>query len=251
MNDIVYERKLRIRSDQVNMTRDIRTSELFRLLEQASIAHTEELGCTRDKTLDRGLLWVIARQELTIEEMPRYDDEIVIKSRPGNMMHVLFPRFYEVWKDGRCIIRGEALWMLISEESRGMIMPEDYDISIPGAPQTGEIDIPALRIPEEAGAPVSETPLKVRFSQIDLNGHVNNTRYFDMIDDALGGRSASMTPVHITANYLSEMRMDEEFTLEVYEDRDTLYFDGVSGKPMFRIAIEYAGRNQASGSVKK
>lgn len=52
--NLTYEKKILIRSEQVDMTRKLRMSELFRLMEEASIAHTEELGCTRDRTLEIG-----------------------------------------------------------------------------------------------------------------------------------------------------------------------------------------------------
>ena len=83
IDNLTYEKRIRIRSEQVDMTRKLRISELFRIMEEASIAHTEALGCTKDKTLDRGLLWVIARQSAEIEELPAYDDEIVIRSWQG------------------------------------------------------------------------------------------------------------------------------------------------------------------------
>ena len=52
----IYRKELLLRSEHVDMYRRLRTSELFRLLQEASIRHTEELGMGRDKTLDRGVL---------------------------------------------------------------------------------------------------------------------------------------------------------------------------------------------------
>ena len=169
------------------MTRKLRMSELFRLMEEASIAHTEKLGCTRDRTLDRGLLWIITRQQAEIEELPAYDEEITVRSWQGDMMHVFFPRFYEIERAGRVIVRGQALWMLIDEESRQMIMPEDYDIFIPGRPGSDDMMLAPVVIPEELkeADPAIRQELVTRFSQVDINGHMNNTRYFDIIDDAL------------------------------------------------------------------
>ena len=153
---LTYEKKILIRSEQVDMTRRLRMSELFRIMEEASIAHTEELGCTRDRTLDRGLLWIITRQQAEIEELPAYDEEITVRSWQGDMMHVFFPRFYEIERAGRVIVRGQALWMLIDEESRQMVMPEDYDIFIPGRPGSDDMMLAPVVIPselrEESGA---------------------------------------------------------------------------------------------------
>ena len=263
------------------MTRRLRMSELFRIMEEASIAHTEELGCTRDRTLDRGLLWIITRQQAEIEELPAYDEEITVRSWQGDMMHVFFPRFYEIERAGRVIVRGQALWMLIDEESRQMVMPEDYDIFIPGRPGSDDMMLAPVVIPselreEESGddgsgregaGTVIRQDLVTRFSQVDINGHMNNTRYFDIIDDALytlhpadsndesnsGTGTVKTIPRLVRANYLSELRAGDCFTLTGYAGRSSdsaaaegagtgtaLYFEGADGdKVKFRIAYEF------------
>ena len=297
-----YEKKILIRSEQVDMTRRLRISELFRLMEEASIAHTEEIGCTREKTLDRGLLWVITRQQAQIEELPKYDEEIIIRSWQGDMMHVFFPRFYEIERAGKIIVRGQALWILIDEEEREMIMPEEYGIEIPGRPGSDDMMLPPVVMPKGfthsgagtnaaepgngadkgAGIFVAEN-LVTRFSQVDINGHMNNTRYFDIIDDAMysfctGGAEAAGWSEHgtmaaktaglsehgtvaaktaglsehgpmavrrvprvIRANYLSELRAGDRFTLTGYrEENGAVFYEGADGdKIKFRIAYEF------------
>ena len=236
---LIYEKKILIRSEQVDMTRRLRMSDLFRLLEEASIAHTEELGCTRDKTLDRGLLWIITRQLVEINEMPAYDEEIIVRSWQGDMQHVFFPRFYEIERAGDVLIRGQALWMLMKEDDRSMVMPEDYDIFIPGRPDAEDMMLPAIVVPKDIDVTES-IPLVTRFSQVDINGHMNNTRYFDIIDDALWGNGDPVRiPKSVLANYLSELRLGDEFTLSEYKDGDTLFFEGAADKPYFRVKITY------------
>ena len=65
----VYREELLLRSKDVDMFRRLRTSELFRLLQEASIRHTEQLGMGRDKTLDKGILWVLLMQRAEIVRM--------------------------------------------------------------------------------------------------------------------------------------------------------------------------------------
>ena len=238
MTDLYYEQPLLVRSEQVNMKRVLRTSELFKLLEEASIAHTEALGCTRHRTLDRGLLWVITRQSVEIDALPDYDDEITVRSWPGPMMHVFFPRHYEIVRNGKGIIRGEALWVLIDERTRQIAMPEEYGIEIPGVPDAPEVLLPPIRIPSDA--PAFTQALETRFSQVDINGHMNNTRYFDVIDDAMGvAFHDTASPRSIQANYLSELRAGDSYTLCGYRDGDTWYYEGTADKPAFRAAVTY------------
>jgi len=254
--ELTYEKELVIRTEQVDMTRRLRISELFRLLEDISIAHTEALGCTRRETLDRGLLWIITRQLVEIDEMPVYDDKITIRGWQGEMMHVFFPRFYEIIKDGKVIIRAQAMWSLIDEETRQIIMPEDYGIELPGRPGSDDMFLTAIVIPESAGEPVSCTELVTRFSQMDINGHMNNTSYFNMIDDAIWSgvssripedaaadtvEAAAVMPVPKTVyiNYMHEVKAGVHITLKEYKDGSTAYFEGAGDKPFFRARYEY------------
>ena len=56
----IYRQDFRLLSSEVDMSRAIRLSTLFTRLQEAAIAHTIELGVTREKTLDLGLLWEIS-----------------------------------------------------------------------------------------------------------------------------------------------------------------------------------------------
>jgi acyl-ACP thioesterase len=254
--ELTYVKTFVIRSEQVDMTRRLRMSELFRLLEDISIAHTEALGCTRRETLDRGLLWIITRQLVEIDEMPVYDDEITIRGWQGEMMHVFFPRFYEIIKEGKVIIRAQALWSLIDEDTREIIMPEDYGIELPGRPGSDDMFLTAIVIPESAGEPVSCTEIVTRFSQMDINGHMNNTSYFNMIDDAIWNNvssripgdaatdtveAAAVMPVPKTLyiNYLSEIKAGVHLTLKEYKDAGATYYEGTGDKQFFRARYEY------------
>lgn len=252
LEELTYERMLVLRSDQVDMTRRMRMAELFRLLEDVSVAHTEALGCTRVETLDKGLLWIITRQLVEIEEMPEYDDKITVRGWQGDMMHLFFPRFYEIEKDGRIVVRAQALWTLMDVESRSLIMPEDYGIDLPGRPGSDEMMLPPIMIPESAGEPVSSEELVVRFSQMDINGHMNNTSYFNMIDDAIWDDvSSGLTtdtqaaaklmpePKTLYINYMSEIPAGTHLTLNEYKDAGTRYFEGAGDKPYFRVKITY------------
>ena len=253
--ELTYEKKLVIRSEQVDMTRRLRMAELFRLLMEVSVAHTEDLGCTRAETLDKGLLWIITRQLVEIDEMPEYDDEITIRGWQGDMMHVFFPRFYEIEKEGRVVVRAQALWALIDQESREIIMPEDYGIELPGRPGSDDMFLTAIVIPESAGEPVSCTETVTSFSQMDITGHMNNASYFNMIDDAVWNdissrisgdasdtvEAAALMPVPRTVyiNYVNEIKTGVHLTLKEYKDDGTTYFEGTGDKQFFRARYEY------------
>ncbi|MGI5989865.1 MAG: acyl-[acyl-carrier-protein] thioesterase [Lachnospiraceae bacterium] len=177
----IFSRELTIRASDTDMYRQLRMSRLFSMIQEISIAHTEALGCPRQTTLDRGLLWVITRLHLRLARPILYDEKLRLESWPEPMIHMVYPRGYRI-TDASGIIIGEcsALWTIIDAASRAIALPSRTGVIIPGIHREGELPLPqGLAYP--SGGNTSEH--KVLYSEIDLNGHVNNTCYFDWIDD--------------------------------------------------------------------
>ena len=87
---------------------------------------------------------------------------------------------------------------------------------------------------------------------MDINGHMNNAGYFNMIDDAIWKdvsqgittdteKAASIMPAPKTLyiNYLNELPAGKRLTLKEYGDGSTRYFEGAGEKIYFRVRITY------------
>ncbi len=233
----VYRQELLLRSKHVDMYRRLRTSELFRLLQEASIRHTEELGMGRDKTLDRGILWVLGLQRAEIVRMPEYDEEIVLKSWPGKTMHVLFPRYYSLeTRAGEPLLRASALWTLVDEKTRKMVFPEKAGIVIDGVTTGEEIALPSPPPSMECG---ESRVFTVPYSYVDINGHMNNCRFFDLAEDVTGAAAAGRTLREIRSEYSSEALLGQELTVR-WGNRGGRYFvSGETGQRVFRMELVY------------
>ena len=233
----LYERELRLRSKDVDMHRRLRSSVLFELLQEAAIAHTEALGMGREKTLDRGLLWIVTMQSAEIRRMPEYDEQIRLLSWPGDTMHLFFPRHYRIeGASGETLIRANALWMLVDQESRRMVFPERYGIEIAGV--RGEDELPLPTAP--ARLPTTQERLfPVPYSYVDLNGHMNNTRYFDLMEDCLPAAAEGKCLRSVRAEYTSEARLGDTLSVRWGGQDGHWYLEGLLEKPCFRMALDY------------
>lgn len=233
----VYTEELLLRSKDVDMFRRLRLSRLFELFQEASIRHTEQLGMGRDKTLDRGILWVLLMQRAEIVRMPEYDESIVLKSWPGQTMHLLFPRYYRVESAaGDPLVTGSALWALVDAETRKVVFPERYGVEIDGTVTGGETALPKTLSRREGSR---ETEFLVPYSFVDLNGHMNNTRYFDLAEDAVGAAAEGKQIREVRTEYLNEARFGETLHLRWGEESGELFLSGESTKPVFRMEMKY------------
>ena len=233
----IYTERLTLRSKDVDMFRHLRTSEFFKLLQEASIRHTEQLGMGRDKTLDKGILWVLLMQRAEVTRMPEYDERIVLKSWPGKTMHLLFPRYYSLeTEEGEPLVRASALWGLVDAKTRKAVFPERYGVEIEGVETGGEIDLPG---PIRKMACDREKRFEVPYSFVDLNGHMNNTRYFDLAEDCVGAAAKGKLLKEIRTEYVNEARFGEELTLRWNGENGIVFLSGESSKPVFRMTLQY------------
>ena len=228
---------LKLRSKDVDMFRRLRSSELFKLLQEAAIQHTEELGMGREKTLDKGILWVVLMQKAEIIRMPVYDEEILLKSWPGKTMHLLFPRYYSLeTTEGETLVRASAIWCLVDAETRKVVFPESYGVEIQGVVTGAEIDLPG-GIRKQDGD--RERNFTIPYSFVDLNGHMNNTRYFDLAEDCVGLAAQGRQLKEIRTEYANEARFGETLQLHWHEENGEVYLDGESDKTVFRMLLRY------------
>lgn len=240
----VYSASKKILADDVNMLRELRTSVFLRAVQEASIAHTEALGAGRDKTLDKGALWIIVRLKAQINRMPEYDEKVVIRSWPGATMHVLFPRYYELLSEnGEVLVRASALWMLMDERTRKMAFPEKYGVRLPAVRTGSELPLPTGVADGEAESTFLHP---VRFSDVDINGHMNNARYVDAVEDALGTKfllAHRLTSFEI--EYKSEVKPGRRLYIDHSEHDGKIFCVGrTGGKTCFRFAAEYTERKR-------
>ena len=177
----MYRTEYRILSSDTDAKRQLKLSRLYTLLQEASIAHTTALGMGREKTLDKGLLWIITLQQTRIAHMPLYDETVCIKSWPGRTMHLLFPRYYRIEdRKGNALIEASALWALMDKATRRAAFPEEYGVAIRGVHTGKEIPLPTA---PKAPATEADGTFSVPYSYVDLNGHMNNTRFYDLAED--------------------------------------------------------------------
>ncbi len=235
----VYREEIHLRAKDVDLYRRLRTSELFRLLQEASIRHTEQLGMGREKTLDKGILWVLTQQRCEIRRMPEYDEHIVLKSWPGRNMHLLFPRHYSMeTAEGEPLLKASAIWCLVDAKSRKVVFPEKYGVQIDGAETGEEIELPRpIRKLDCTETRVFTVP----YSYVDLNGHMNNARYFDLAEDSIPAAAAGEKLRLVCAEYSNEAHLGEQLRLRWSREDRRCYMEGGAEKTCFRMLLEYNG----------
>lgn len=235
----IYTKEYKILSCDVDPMRRLRLSRLFTMLQEAAIAHTEALGAGRAKTLDKGYLWVVTLQQAKIARLPVYDERIRLLSAPGETMHSIFPRYYRIEDaEGNELVSASALWTLMNMDTRAMVFPHEAGVSVPGAKPGWKTFFPA---PPKLPAGENETEFTVPYSYVDLNGHMNNTKYFDLAEDLMPEELRAGEVRDISVEYTGEARLGDRMILSRSAENGLFLLSGKTEKRLFRIGMKYGG----------
>ena len=157
--------------------------------------------------------------------------EVVYTKRAGDAERIT----RQAAADGEPLLKASALWSLVDAQTRRVVFPEKYGVVIEGVMTGGEIAMPGA---VAKGACRETRDFTVPYSFVDLNGHMNNTRYFDLAEDCAGAAAAGRLLKSIAVEYQNEARLGETLHL-AWGGEDGVYLCGETERPVFRMRLEY------------
>ena len=219
-----YEEKLILQERCFDEWGNLLPREVLFLFETLAGHHAEVLGVGFAAMLEKNLLWVVRniKYQFCGELVP--GAEVVGITWPLPQTKVGFVREYLICDAaGNVLIKGTSNWVMIHADTRQLavaakIYPEgEYCLE-------KNFEEKTRRISDVEG---KETAVICPdASDIDANGHVNNTRYAEFAHRALenfGGR------IHtFQIDYLREVLCGEEISLFTARSGDTVFVKGVS-----------------------
>ena len=211
------------------------TGDLFRLMQKLSGDHCRQIGYGESWMQARGIMWVIIRHGVRVLRWPAPGEKLLGRTWPGPTRHGMCPRFYRIESPaGELLAEGCAIWSVVDRESRKMVIPGSYGLEIEPLSTGLECRRPGAPLRLEATEHALYTvPAEV----LDENGHMNNTRYYDLAEDCLGTRGKPLRAALV--EYVAEARQGDELRLGWAWQEGRCAFSGELSGPAFRMELEY------------
>lgn len=212
---------------------------LLSYLQEAGLSFTAGRGLSWKYLLERyQLVWMLTRMRYTLDCPICLGDTVNIRmwSREAHGMGYYWD--YEIYREGKQIGSALGLWMLVNAKTRACFpvstVEELYKAlnPCPGKKQQlHRLDLPEGLVPVQRRT--------VRYSQSDMNGHLNNSRYADLICDAVGLEKMSGAYLSsLKISYLAECLPGTELELSVLDEGDTRYVRGTGEDGSARFEAE-------------
>ena len=181
----ILEETLAIPSYFVDDTAQMTVCSLFQLMQEISDRHAAILGAGWYSLCERGYFWVITKIQLEIHRLPKWTEQVTIRTWVRNSGAATSPRDIEIVDtEGRTLVGASTVWAILDKEKSQPQRMSMFDGCF--APQERcALERKPLRIAPLTLPDILPEPMDVRYSDIDINSHVNNARYIQWAFDAV------------------------------------------------------------------
>lgn len=203
---LTYQMKMKIPFDMADMNGHIKLPDVILLSLQVSGMQSIELGVS-DKSIleDYNLVWIITEYDIEVVRLPRFAEEITIETEALSYNRLFCYRRFTIYDEsGQELIHMMATFVLMDRDSRKVHAVEPEIV----APYQSDFDKKLIRGPkyDSLNEPISKD-YHVRFYDLDMNGHVNNSKYLDWIFEVMGADFLThYIPKKINLKYVKEVR---------------------------------------------
>ena len=228
---LTYQMKMKIPFDMSDMNGNIKLPSLILLSLQVSGSQSAQLGVSDKEILEKyNLVWIITEYDIDVIRLPRFAEEIAIETEALSYNRLFCYRRFTIYDEsGQAIIQMLATFALMDRDSR-KVHSVDPDIV---APYQSEFSKKIIRGPKytDLDNPTSKD-YHVRFYDLDMNGHVNNSKYLDWIFEVMGADFLmDHIPQKINLKYVKEVRpggmISSSYELDGSQSRHQVTSQGV------------------------
>lgn len=217
-----FIREMKFYFSHADKNKKISLKEILAFTSDTAVEDFHQRGITFDLLCDNNIAILVSRVSLHFHKNLCANDVIVLKTWEEAAKGLQLMRRYEISNSqGEKIISGNSAWICVNLANRRITRPTDFNMR-PLPEKTTEcccLDCGKIHHDENMEL-VGQR--KISFSDIDGNGHVNNSRYAEFVMDNLPEEFQNKDIKDFRINYAQEAKLGEE--IFVYRS-----FDATSG----------------------
>lgn len=213
MQPATTEKEYDIHFYDVDFKKRLTVQRLMNFFEDAAITQSERLGVGLEYLKHSKLAWVIHQWNIKVEKFPYFGEKIKVKTWPDGVYKFYAFRKFELTDTANTkLITADSTWLLLDTEKKRPMKVPDQLYQAYGMDKELSDDSRLLKLKEPLRVD-SEREFKVRFSDIDINNHVNNVKYYEWAFESLPQdilQNYSMKTVKLT--YKKEAKLGDVVT---------------------------------------
>lgn len=193
-------------------------SAILRYMQEAAFMHMAACPPSMDQLRAENKAFIISKLSMSIYGTLRACDEIKISTWACDSKGYSFLRCARIEKDGLIVAEMETVSALVDITDRKLLRvsdsPQSYTTELPI-----ELDMPArIRVPQNVNLSLAGEHT-VTYTDCDLNHHINNTHYPDLICGFLPSMEKKRVE-KMAISYMNEAPLSQTIKVYVSEEED-------------------------------
>lgn len=232
--NLQYQLPYVVGSFQVHPDGKISLTSLANLLQEIAWKQADSADFGRNLHESKQM-WVLARLEIKVVKFPKWGEQIHLFTGGRGVDKLFAFREFLICDQNELVLaRAMSSWLLLNSEtkrilkSESVLPPELFDRTKKPDWQPGKIAV--------SGDLIASEVVSVRFSDLDLNYHVNNTSYIRWVENLIFDHG--IQPDSLAINYLSESVVGDRVLISLYKGEIGFLVEGrVGDKLVFTAKV--------------
>ena len=210
----IWQETLPVRFGSIDRSDRLTLDAVFQLFQEAAISHAENLGVGREDMAKTGQVWILSRISVQVDRRPNYGETVTVRTWPRGGEKLFAVRDFDIRDSSDIpVIYARSAWVIVDIEKHRPLRPQSLMNNLP---QNEGLDamtaLPAGLA--ERGNLQKTAEKKALYTDIDFNGHVNNVRYIEWIENALDPQLLEKADkMRFEINYMNEILSGENIEI--------------------------------------
>jgi acyl-ACP thioesterase len=209
-------------------------------------SHADSLNLGYNDLIVHDLGWVLSWAKVKIEEYPQFGETIKIRTWPKCRYKLFSMRDFLIYNSsGKILFRVSTAWLLINVKTKRITDIRNLPQVIYYQPEQSSLNDFPEKITSEKEKEIifSKT---IRYTDLDINQHVNNTRYIELaLDCYSSGWHKNNLLNGLTVSFISESFYGDELEIRMASEGFNGNLDVIeavnkkSSKPVFQALVDW------------
>ncbi|MFU0824498.1 acyl-[acyl-carrier-protein] thioesterase [Clostridium sp.] len=177
MSRVITEKEYEIHYYEADYRKQALMTSLIDYFNDVATFQSEGLGIGIDYMKEKNMTWILYKWDINVKEYPKYGEKVIVRTEPCAVKKFYaYRKFYIFNMKKEVIATASSVWLLIDIREK---RPLRVTAGLIKAYGLDDDNHEILKIDKIIKLDKEESSLefKVRYSDIDTNGHVNNEKY--------------------------------------------------------------------------
>ncbi len=216
-----------VHTKDVDQNDIIRPSAILDMFQDLAGLHAEELGVGYQHLKEKNYAWVVLYQRFEIKKLPPYLEQVNLITWPKPKNRLEFEREYLLKdRNGFDLVQGISNWVIIDLHTRGLVRSDKIEFQGEYETYTNYKEKCKRKLNLDSTRIEQYFEYEVTLEDIDHNGHMNNARYLNSIQNVFFNIDSKKYIRDVEISYIKEARYKDKIRIGHYSSKDKDAFIG-------------------------